>query len=39
MDSGKELFFLELNMVVMQVYMYNLIDSWYFPPSSFSFIF
>lgn len=39
MDSGKELFFLELNMVVMQVYMYNLIDSRHFPPSSVSFIF
>ena len=39
MDSGKELFFVELNMVVMQVYMYNLIDSGHFPPSSFSFIF
>ena len=39
MDSGKELLFVELNMVVMQVYMYNLIDSGHFPPSSFSFIF
>lgn len=39
MDSGKELFFVELNMVVMQVYMYNLIDSGHFLPSSLSFIF
>ena len=39
MDSGKELFFVELNMVVMQVYMYNLIDSGHFPPSSFSLFF
>lgn len=34
MDSGKKLFFVELNMLVVQVYMYNLIVFGNFPPSS-----
>lgn len=39
MDSGKKLFFVELNMVVIQVYLNNLVVFGHFPPSSFSLFF